>query len=66
MLSFDVDERISAENALLHPYVAAYHDPTDEPVVDTPFDWRFDNAEINLDAWKTAVCVPLNRQTESS
>ncbi|KAJ5549354.1 mitogen-activated protein kinase Hog1 [Penicillium frequentans] len=55
MLSFDVDERISAEVALSHPYVATYHDPTDEPVVDSPFDWRFDNAEVNIEAWKTAV-----------
>ncbi|KAJ5623392.1 mitogen-activated protein kinase Hog1 [Penicillium lividum] len=55
MLSFDVDERISAEVALSHPYVATYHDPTDEPIVENQFDWRFDNVEVNTDALKTAV-----------
>lgn len=62
MLSFDVDERVSAEVALSHPYVATYHDPTDEPVVDSPFDWRFDNAEVNIEAWKTAVYALTIRQ----
>ncbi|KAJ5930056.1 hypothetical protein N7466_005549 [Penicillium verhagenii] len=55
MLSFDVDERISAETALSHPYVATYHDPTDEPVVDSQFDWGFDNIEGSTSSWKTAV-----------
>ena len=55
MLDFDVEKRSSARDALSHPYLAPYHDPTDEPVVKIPFDWRFDNAEVSLDAWKAAV-----------
>ncbi|WBW71239.1 MAP kinase Spk1 [Schizosaccharomyces osmophilus] len=31
MLTFNPDKRITAEEALEHPYVAAYHDPDDEP-----------------------------------
>lgn len=55
MLDFDVEKRSSARDALPHPYLAPYHDPTDEPVVKIPFDWRFDNAEVSIDAWKAAV-----------
>ncbi|KAH3901804.1 probable Mitogen-activated protein kinase FUS3 [Saccharomycodes ludwigii] len=31
MLCFDADKRISATDALKHPYLANYHDPNDEP-----------------------------------
>jgi serine/threonine protein kinase len=31
LLSFDPTERISCEQALKHPYLAVWHDPTDEP-----------------------------------
>ncbi|KAJ5116104.1 mitogen-activated protein kinase Hog1 [Penicillium angulare] len=55
MLLFDVDDRISTEKALAHPYMAPYHDPTDEPVVESKFDWRFDNADVSISAWKAAV-----------
>ena len=55
MLSFDVDERLTAAKALSHPYMAKYHDPTDEPTVNAQFDWRFDNIELSIDGWKAAV-----------
>jgi p38 MAP kinase len=55
MLDFDVEKRTGARDALSHPYLAPYHDPTDEPVVRIPFDWRFDNAEVSIEAWKAAV-----------
>ncbi|KAJ5702335.1 mitogen-activated protein kinase HOG1 [Penicillium malachiteum] len=55
MLSFDVDDRISATAGLSHPYLEPYHDPTDEPVVQSGFDWRFDNMDVSIDAWKAAV-----------
>lgn len=38
MLTFNPDRRITAENALAHPYFAEYHDPADE--VRTLGDWR--------------------------
>ena len=48
LLAFNPDKRISAEDALAHPYVASYHDPTDEPSyppidLSDPF-WKLDNA----------------------
>lgn len=30
-LTFDPKKRITVEEALAHPYLAAYHDPSDEP-----------------------------------
>lgn len=37
LLSFDPTKRIDVAQALEHPYVGAYHDPTDEPTCE-PFD----------------------------
>jgi len=45
MLTFDPAERISCEEALAHPYFAVWHDPNDEPVCDTPFDFSFEEEE---------------------
>ncbi|EDO15975.1 hypothetical protein Kpol_499p3 [Vanderwaltozyma polyspora DSM 70294] len=48
MLTFNPHKRISAEDALNHPYLATYHDPQDEPVYqplnleDDEF-WKVDN-----------------------
>jgi serine/threonine protein kinase len=35
MLHFDPAKRITCEQALEHPYLAVWHDPTDEPVCPT-------------------------------
>jgi len=66
MLFFDVEMRTSARDALSHPYLAHYHDPTDEPEVKIPFDWRFDNAGVSIDSWKAAVCVPFSLERDKS
>ena len=38
MLNFDPAKRITCEQALQHPYLAVWHDPTDEPVCPTVRD----------------------------
>lgn len=55
MLVFDVNERINARDALSHPYLRLYHDPTDEPVVKETFDWSFDNTQTTVENWKRIV-----------
>ena len=35
MLNFDPAKRITCDQALEHPYLAVWHDPTDEPVCPT-------------------------------
>ncbi|KAJ5110203.1 mitogen-activated protein kinase Hog1 [Penicillium argentinense] len=66
MLVFDVNERINAKDALSHPYLSLYHDPTDEPVVRETFDWSFDDVQLSAEAWKRIVyvvlCRPANTQ----
>jgi serine/threonine protein kinase len=52
MLAFDPRKRITAEEALAHPYLAPYHDPTDEPAAPEKFDWSFNEADLPVDTWK--------------
>ncbi|KAK9466751.1 kinase-like domain-containing protein [Lipomyces arxii] len=42
MLAFDPEERITVEQALEHPYLAVWHDPSDEPTCPTTFDFTFE------------------------
>lgn len=55
MLTFDPRKRINAEEALAHPYLAPYHDPTDEPVAPEKFDWSFNEADLPIDTWKVMM-----------
>jgi serine/threonine protein kinase len=43
MLVFEPDQRISIEDALAHPFLAALHDVADEPAAEAPF--FFDDPE---------------------
>eukprot|EP00929_Paragymnodinium_shiwhaense_P032355 TRINITY_DN17945_c0_g1_i3.p1 TRINITY_DN17945_c0_g1~~TRINITY_DN17945_c0_g1_i3.p1 ORF type:complete len:427 (-),score=73.31 TRINITY_DN17945_c0_g1_i3:856-2136(-) len=43
LLEKDPTKRISASDALAHPYVAYLHDPTGEGVAEKPFSWAFDS-----------------------
>jgi p38 MAP kinase len=52
MLVFAPKQRITATEALAHPYLAPYHDPTDEPVANEKFDWSFNDADLPVDTWK--------------
>ncbi|SMN21632.1 similar to Saccharomyces cerevisiae YLR113W HOG1 Mitogen-activated protein kinase involved in osmoregulation [Maudiozyma saulgeensis] len=55
MLVFDPKKRITAADALSHPYLAPYHDPTDEPVADAKFDWHFNDADLPVDTWRVMM-----------
>lgn len=55
MLVFDPRKRINATEALADPYVAPYHDPTDEPISKEVFDWSFNDAELPVDTWKVMM-----------
>ncbi|KAE8349118.1 kinase-like domain-containing protein [Aspergillus coremiiformis] len=55
LLLFDPDKRLTAENALLHPYLAPYHDPDDEPVAPEEFDWSFNDADLPSETWKLMI-----------
>ncbi|XP_061543770.1 LOW QUALITY PROTEIN: mitogen-activated protein kinase 14B [Phycodurus eques] len=51
MLVLDTDKRITASEALAHPYFAQYHDPADEPEAE-PYDQSFESRELEIEEWK--------------
>lgn len=51
MLDLDADTRITATEALAHPYLSQYADPTDEPTAE-PYDQSFEDMELTIPEWK--------------
>uniref|UniRef100_A0A671SVE6 mitogen-activated protein kinase n=1 Tax=Sinocyclocheilus anshuiensis TaxID=1608454 RepID=A0A671SVE6_9TELE len=51
MLVLDCDGRISASEALCHPYFSQYHDPEDEPEAPT-YDQTPESKDRTLEEWK--------------
>uniref|UniRef100_T1JNQ1 mitogen-activated protein kinase n=1 Tax=Strigamia maritima TaxID=126957 RepID=T1JNQ1_STRMM len=54
MLELDAEKRITAEQALGHPYLAKYADPNDEPISE-PYDQDFEARELPVPEWKRLV-----------
>ena len=52
MLELDPDVRVTAEQALAHPYLTDYHDPSDEPTCELPYDQAFEEMEMPVEKWK--------------
>jgi len=50
-LTFDPKKRLTAEEALEHPYLSSYHDPDDEPAALflDPNSFDFDDSKDPLD-----------------
>uniref|UniRef100_A0A9J8AN57 Mitogen-activated protein kinase n=1 Tax=Cyprinus carpio carpio TaxID=630221 RepID=A0A9J8AN57_CYPCA len=59
MLQFDPRERISACQALAHPYLAKYHDADDEPVCVPAFDFEFDQQPMGKEQIKEAILAEI-------
>ena len=55
MLAFDPEERISAEEALRHPYLCDYHDAEDEPNCDASFQALFSEHTLTPDQMKDLI-----------
>lgn len=55
MLAFDPNDRISAEQALSHPYLARFRDLSKESCL-PPFDFTFDQKCVTLAEIKCMVC----------
>lgn len=47
MLAYDPSKRITAEEALAHPFLSHMHDPTDEPFCPTPFNLDFEEQSLS-------------------
>uniref|UniRef100_A0A8C6Q0E0 mitogen-activated protein kinase n=1 Tax=Nothobranchius furzeri TaxID=105023 RepID=A0A8C6Q0E0_NOTFU len=54
MLVLDTDRRITAAEALTHPYFAQYHDPDDEPEAE-PLDQSFESQDLKIDEWRSTL-----------
>ncbi|KAI8117611.1 mitogen-activated protein kinase p38b [Lucilia cuprina] len=54
MLELDAEQRITAEQALAHPYMDKYHDPTDEQTSPL-YDQSFEDMDLPVDKWKELV-----------
>merc|ERR1712209_260773 len=59
MLELDTDKRITAEQALAHPYLAQYADPTDEPA-SLPYDQTFEDHDLSVQEWKENLWHEMN------
>ena len=46
MLVFNPNKRYTVKQCLAHPYFDGLHNPLEEPVGETPFDWKFDELEL--------------------
>nr|ALF99798.1 mitogen activated protein kinase p38 [Urechis unicinctus] len=54
MLELDPDTRITAEQALAHPYLRQYADPSDEPSSEV-YDQSFEEKDLDIPTWKKLV-----------
>ncbi|BFZ63973.1 mitogen-activated serine/threonine-protein kinase [Saitoella coloradoensis] len=45
LLTFDPAKRITVEEALEHPYLSVWHDPSDEPTCSQEFDFGFESVQ---------------------
>lgn len=59
MLDLDPDTRITAVEALAHPYLHQYADPSDEPESEV-YDQSFEDRELNIEEWRRLVYDEVN------
>lgn len=55
MLTLDPYERITVEQALEHPYLAVWHEPLDEPVCATKFDFKSFETIEDIESMKRLI-----------
>lgn len=57
MLDIDPQKRVTAADALTHPYVSTYSDCNDEPECEKQIDWSLLGSEMTTDEWKSKMYV---------
>lgn len=58
MLELDSDIRITADQALAHPYLAQYADPSDEPT-SAPYDQSIEERDYPVEKWRGILLIFL-------
>ncbi len=65
MLIFNPRKRYTVEQCISHPYFEGLHNPEEEPISDSPFDWSFDDIELTKDNLQSMIYEEsLNFHTE--
>uniref|UniRef100_A0A4W6BR36 Mitogen-activated protein kinase n=1 Tax=Lates calcarifer TaxID=8187 RepID=A0A4W6BR36_LATCA len=65
MLTFNPIKRISVEEALAHPYLEQYYDPTDEPVAEEPFTFSMELDDLPKEKLKELIFEETARFQET-
>ncbi|VDN17837.1 unnamed protein product [Dibothriocephalus latus] len=55
ILTLDPDRRLTATQALAHPYFATYHDESDEPVAEPFTDELINKDNLTVTEWKSEL-----------
>jgi p38 MAP kinase len=64
LLVWDPRKRISAKEALLHPYFDEYKDSNYENDDVVPFDWSFNEEELTAEQWLQRSLVVMKQVQE--
>jgi serine/threonine protein kinase len=55
MLMFNPNKRYTVEQCISHPYFEGLHNPEEEPICETPFDWSFDDIELTKENLQSMI-----------
>ena len=55
MLTFNPKKRYTVDQCMSHPYFEGLHDPEQEPITTTPFDWSFDAVELTKENLQSMI-----------
>jgi mitogen-activated protein kinase 1/3 len=55
LLTFNPNRRVTVEEALKHPYLAQYYDPSDEPTAPQPFTFDMELDDLPLPELKQLI-----------
>jgi len=55
MLTFNPKKRYTVDQCISHPYFEGLHDPEQEPITNTPFDWTFDAVELTKENLQSMI-----------
>lgn len=58
MLVLDPEARLTAKNALSHPYLSEFHDPENEPV-SPAYDDSFESLDLAVSEWKSLIHMEI-------
>lgn len=55
MLTFNPKKRYTVDQCISHPYFEGLHDPEQEPITTSKFDWTFDSVELTKENLQSMI-----------